>query len=104
MIPFYYIHYEVDLQFHNTFTMPFCKLQEKSKKRIGKKTFVGVDIEEMQVHNNSLCLFVFLSYVKLKKKSEDARTETDDKLFRYAFGTHLINGPDLFVYAVFFNL
>ena len=71
MIPFYYIHYIVDLQFHNTFTMPFCKLQEKSKKRIGKKTFVGVDIEEMQVHNNSLCLFVFLSNdVKLKKNQK----------------------------------
>ena len=46
---------------------------------------MGVDIEEMQVHNNSLCLF-FLSYVKLKKN----RTETEDKLFRYAFGPHLI--------------
>ena len=49
---------------------------------------MGVDIEEMQVHNNSLCHF-FLSYVKLKK-SEDARTGTEDKLFRYAFGPHLI--------------
>ena len=94
MIPFYYIHYIVNLQFHNTF-YHFAKFRRKGKKIRKKKTFVGVDIEEMQVHNNSLCLFVFLSYVKLKKKSEDARTETDDKLFRYAFGTRLINGPDL---------
>ena len=89
MIPFYYIHYVVDLQFQNTFTMPLWKLQEKRKKKI-----VDVDIEEMQVHNNSLCLF-FLSYVKLKK-SEDARTETEDK----AFGLHLIQLDPIF-YAVF---
>ena len=37
MIPFYYIHYIVDLQFHNTFTMPFCKLKEKRKKQESNK-------------------------------------------------------------------
>ena len=68
----------------------FANFRGKGKIVEKKKGFVGVDIEEMQVHNNSLCLFVFLSNVKLRKKSEDARTETEDKLFRYAFGPHLI--------------
>ena len=36
-------------------------------------------------------LFVsFFILRETKKKSEDARTETEDKLFRYAFGPHLI--------------
>ena len=53
---------------------------------------MGVDIEEMQVHNNSLCLFVFFIKRETEKNQKMliARTKTEDKQFRYAFGTHLI--------------